>query len=173
MAVPNSPVGAGAIVFLNNSTAGNATIRNDNPGGNISFSNNSTAGNATILHSYTGGSISFSNNSTAGNATIYFNDFAHVSFPDSSTAGNATIGGLEFLDFGGSSTGGTSHIYFQYNLPGYPGRLEISSHDAPGMTVGSIAGGGIVLLGANNLTVGSDNLSTIFYGHELRWQAAR
>ena len=44
------------------------------------------------------------------------------------------------------------------------GELDISSHITPSVTVGSIEGDGAVLLGGNNLTVGSNNLSTLFSG---------
>ena len=37
-------------------------------------------------------------------------------------------------------------------------------HDAPGLTTGSIEGDGDVFLGANNLTVGTNNLGTTFSG---------
>lgn len=41
----------------------------------------------------------------------------------------------------------------------------ISSHNAPGVTIGSIEGSGcLVFLGANILTVGSNNISTTFSG---------
>jgi len=44
--------------------------------------------------------------------------------------------------------------------------LDISAHNAPGVTIGSIEGDGSAIagLGANNLTVGSNNLSTTFAG---------
>jgi autotransporter-associated beta strand protein len=52
---------------------------------------------------------------------------------------------------------------------GAPSILDISSHDAPGVTIGSLAGIEqpfspplFVSLGANNLTVGTNNLSTTF-----------
>src|SRR5205823_14438408 len=44
------------------------------------------------------------------------------------------------------------------------GRLDISSHTLPGMTVGSIEGNGAVFLGVNNLNVGANNQSTTFSG---------
>ncbi len=44
------------------------------------------------------------------------------------------------------------------------GHLNIVSHYAPGVTIGSIEGSGTVFLGANNLTVGSNNLNTKFSG---------
>src|SRR6266446_832008 len=42
--------------------------------------------------------------------------------------------------------------------------LVISSHDAPGASVGSLEGDGIVTMGALNLTVGSNSLNTTFSG---------
>jgi autotransporter-associated beta strand protein len=44
------------------------------------------------------------------------------------------------------------------------GNLDISLHNVPGVTTGSLEGDGIVFLGANNLTIGSNNLSTTFSG---------
>jgi autotransporter-associated beta strand protein len=44
------------------------------------------------------------------------------------------------------------------------GMLVISSHDAPGASVGSLEGDGIVTMGALNLAVGSNSLSTTFSG---------
>jgi autotransporter-associated beta strand protein len=48
----------------------------------------------------------------------------------------------------------------------FEGVLDISGHNAPGITIGSIAGdeSSFVFLGANNLTVASNNLSTTFSG---------
>ena len=44
------------------------------------------------------------------------------------------------------------------------GTLNISGHTAPGVTIGSLEGDGLVFVGANNLTVGNNNLSTTFSG---------
>ena len=44
------------------------------------------------------------------------------------------------------------------------GFLDIGGHNAPGVSIGSIQGSGLVFLGALNLTVGSNNLSTNFSG---------
>jgi autotransporter-associated beta strand protein len=44
------------------------------------------------------------------------------------------------------------------------GYLDISGHNDSGVTVGSIEGTGDVFLGANNLSVGSNNRSTTFSG---------
>jgi len=42
--------------------------------------------------------------------------------------------------------------------------LDITTHRAPGVTIGSLTGEGSVLLGANTLTIGSNNQSTTFSG---------
>jgi autotransporter-associated beta strand protein len=44
------------------------------------------------------------------------------------------------------------------------GQLDVSQHDAPGMTIGSLEGAGNVFLGQRNLVVGSRDLSTAFSG---------
>jgi autotransporter-associated beta strand protein len=156
------------ISFLNSSTAGSATIGTHRSF--ISFSDNSSAGTALIEVDDVS-ELDFSGNSTAGNASIFVAGgsggvfFGEVMFNDSSTAGNATLLGAGAFFFSGSSTGGTARIeLFQANDT--EGILDISTHNAPGVTIGSIAGveGTFVFLGANNLTVGSNNLSTTFSG---------
>ena len=59
----------------------------------------------------------------------------------------------------GDSTGGTARVEVFGN-----GNLDVSVHNAPGVTIGSIEGSGTLFLGANNLTVGSNNLDTTFSG---------
>ena len=44
------------------------------------------------------------------------------------------------------------------------GFLDFSFHPIPSVTIGSIEGSGLVFLGGDNLTVGSNNLSTTFSG---------
>jgi len=44
------------------------------------------------------------------------------------------------------------------------GTLDLSQHEAPGASVGSVEGDGIVIMGSLNLTLGSNSLSTIFSG---------
>src|SRR6266487_2520397 len=121
------------------------------------------------------GLIIFTNSTTAGTSTMFTNNGGTVSgatggstvFHDSSTAASATLiansgtGGGEGgqIFFNEKSTGGTSRVELFGN-----GSLDISAHAAPGVTIGSIEGDGIALLGANNLTVGSNNLSTTFSG---------
>lgn len=44
------------------------------------------------------------------------------------------------------------------------GNLDVSAHNAPGLTIGSLEGTGIVFLGSNTLKVGSNNQNTVFLG---------
>ena len=112
-----------------------------------------------------GKSILFKNSATAGNLTVFTCNETNIQFLDTATAGNATLiaedgfpsGGLIF--FSGDSTGDTARVEVFGT-----GVLFISGHNAPGTTVGSIEGDGLVALGSNNLTVGSNNLSTTFAG---------
>ena len=115
---------------------------------------------------------------TAGNATFMINGAPNAggssgslqfgSFPNSNpTAGNATLianGGIGggpggVITFNKSSTGGTARLQLFGN-----GKLDLSKHDAPGVTIGSLDGQGSVFLGTNTLTIGSDNQSTTFSG---------
>ncbi|WP_284266168.1 autotransporter outer membrane beta-barrel domain-containing protein [Bradyrhizobium iriomotense] len=125
----------GELVFFGSSTAGNATINNTT---DLQFVDNSTAGNATINNSNVGSILTFFNSSSAGSATITNNYI--VRFRDNSTAGNAAI-----INNGGAS------VDFSLTT-GLNGDNKISA--------GSIAGAGSYNLGANELTVGSNNAST-------------
>jgi autotransporter-associated beta strand protein len=182
----------GSTGFLDTSSAGNAMITNNGAtasnayGGQTGFVYNSTAGSATIFNK--GGAVSgahgggtgffaYYGDPTAGSATI-INDGGAVSgayggltdfssFNGTPTAGGAILvanggsnggqGGM--ISFEGNSIGGTSRVEVFGN-----GSLDISGHDSPGVTIGSIEGDGDVFLGANNLTVGNNNLSTTFSG---------
>jgi autotransporter-associated beta strand protein len=121
-----------------------------------------------------GGLVEFSDTTTAGNATFVINggmgmglSGTNLIFYADSTAANATItanGGLDgsaggVILFGMSSDGGTASITLNGNA-----KLNITTHKVPGVTIGSLAGAGSVLLGVNMLTVGSNNLSTTFFG---------
>src|SRR6516165_4860849 len=132
----------GVLSFNNNSTAANATITT-NSGGLTQFNDNSNGGNATIVNNNSG-MVSFNNNSTGANAIITTNNGALTQFNDNSTGGNAqfitTVGGI--VDFS--------------NTAGPAGDGNISA--------GSIAGAGNYYLGSNQLTVGSNNLSTTVSG---------
>ena len=96
------------------------------------------------------------NNSTNAPTFIIGNQ-ANIFFRDGSTAGNATIitnaGGLTaFVD---SATGGNARF-----ITTAGGAFDITSLSSGAMTAGSIEGAGTFSLGPNQLTVGSNNLST-------------
>ena len=166
----NIDCGHGGVSFSDRSTAGNAII-DGFPFGGISFGGNSSAGNSSIGVG-DAGRLQFFGNSTAGNARISGSE-GEIDFFGNSTAGSATlsVGSFSFLvgqiSFFGSSKGGTARIAVSGSISddfSPPAVLDISGHNAPGVTIGSIEGDGNVFLGANNLTVGSNNLSTTFSG---------
>lgn len=127
------------LYFYNNSTAGSATITNADL---LVFRDNSTAGNASITNSNT---INFVVSSTAGSAVITNNAGGTTTFQDNSTAGNAQLinnAANAVFDFSGSSGPNGDHK----------------------LSAGSIAGNGTFYLGANELSVGGNNLSTTVSG---------
>ena len=178
----------GATFFSNGATAGQATIVNRGGslagglGGNTGFSQNSTAGNATITAEGSDGIsglgfVSFTDTSSAGSATLNANGATAaggsrgvVDFRGNSTAANATLfarsgsvagapgGRIQILSNG---SGGTARAVLEAG-----GSLDISVLFAanPGTTIGSIEGAGNVFLGSKRLTVGGNNLSTVFDG---------
>jgi autotransporter-associated beta strand protein len=168
------------LIFDGDSTAGNGTFTNP---GFIQFGevpgDASTAGNGTFTNpgsasSTIGGGLIVFHFGTAGDAT-FINDGATASdgiagetlFQDTGDAGNAILianggtGGGDggSIQFATASTGGTARVEVFGN-----GTLDISQHDSPGVTTGSIEGDGLVFLGGVNLTVGTNNLSTTFSG---------
>jgi hypothetical protein len=148
----------GLTEFFVISTAGNGTFINNGgtfrgaAPGFTSFRGSSTAGNGTFINNggtvsgASGGLTHFAENSSANAATLIANG----------GAGGGTGGRIGFGEF---STGDTSRVEVFGN-----GNLDISSHSGGGVTVGSIEGDGTVFLGANTLTVGSNNLSTTLSG---------
>jgi hypothetical protein len=175
---------------INNNGAAVAAESGAEPAGTTLFQNSSTGADATINNNGgivfgSAGKTIFADTSTAGNATIsnngggiFFGQGGQTAFKDASTAGSSTLiagpsappvgGGQIFIPggFGGtilftdSSTGGTSRVEVFGN-----GSIDISNHAAPGVTIGSLKGTGNAFLGGNNLTVGSNNLSTSFSGN--------
>jgi autotransporter-associated beta strand protein len=144
-----------------NGSAGSANITNEGSDGTgqaaiTSFATGTTADQAVITNeggdgaATAGGSVVFGdlNNGipTAGAATLIANGGT-----------NGGEGGSILLNDG--SLGATARIEVFGN-----GTLDISGHDTPGVTIGSLEGDGLVSLGANNLTLGSNNLSTTFSG---------
>jgi autotransporter-associated beta strand protein len=159
----STPTNVGIIMFEDSSTAGSATITNNGASvihrqlSSIEFLDSSTAGNATITNN---ASVVFENTSTAGNATITNNlPISVIAFRNSSTAGDATITNNGMIRFVDSSTGGTARF-----INGANGVIDLSSLVSAGITAGSIEGAGNIFLGAQNLAVGGNNLSTTFSG---------
>ena len=174
------------LIFDDNSTAGNGTFNNgtlNTSGGFIQFgedsSDASTAGNGIFNNlgspsNTVGGGFVVIHFGTAGDAT-FINDGATASggiagetlFQNTGDAGNAMlianggVGGGDggSIQFATASTGGTARVEVFGN-----GNLDISGHNAPGLTTGSIQGNGAVFLGADDLTVGTNNLGTTFSG---------
>ena len=142
--------------FAGTSTAGSATINNLDT---LTFNGNSSVGNATIANP---GTVTFRDSSTAANATIVTTGTgSQMFFEDTSTAGNATVitgnGGRTLFAF--SSSGGNARLVSQAG-----GLIDFSGLSISGTTAGSIEGAGNFQLGAETLTVGSNNLSTVVSG---------
>jgi hypothetical protein len=163
-----SGLSGGVTQFLATSTAGSGTFTTNGGtvsgglGGFTQFFDTSTASNGTFT--------------TNGGAVIGANH-GHLDFNDTSTANNATLianggpgsagdeaGGI--IRFFEDSTGGTARVEVFGTGTGDTtnGNLDISFHNAPGVAIGSVEGNGAVFLGANNLTVGGNKLSTTFSG---------
>ena len=162
----------GVTVFEDGSTAGTATIFCE--GGDAVFHQHSSAANSTLIA--TGDNIVFDGHATAGDATVIANGATSSSqlpaliffLADNATAGNATL-----IANGGINGGGGARIVFWYQTRGSKARVEvfgnglldISSHSALApMSIGSLEGSGAVHLGANNLSVGRNDLDTKFSG---------
>ncbi len=116
-----------------------------------------------------GGVIQFTNSATAGDLTVFTNAgiYTATKFFDTSSAGNSTLiangqgfgGAAGTILFDGDSTGGTARVEVFDD-----GTLDIGAHNAPGVTVGSIEGTGIVTLRSNNLAVGTNDHDMTFSG---------
>ena len=178
--------GPGQTTFFDTSSAGTSFIDNfaykvGSIPGFTTFTQNSSAGNSGITNSGSldgiaaGSHTTFLDSSTAADAGIQVNGAlvagenggSTVLFTDNSTAANAFLVGNgrssgadsgTFI-FEGDSTGGTAEVFGT-------GNLVIENHNPPGVTIGSLDcfGTATVFLGANTLTVGSNNLSTEYSG---------
>jgi autotransporter-associated beta strand protein len=142
--------GAGIVI-----NAGSVAIIN-NPNGLLQFSDSSTAGSAVIINN---AGLNFTDTSTAGSAVI--TNSSTLTFQGAGSAGNATTTnvGTGFLNFFNTGTAGNAAI-----TNSNAGIVDFSSSTGPNndhkLSAGSIAGGGNFYLGADQLTVGSNNLST-------------
>ncbi|HEY2714574.1 MAG TPA: autotransporter-associated beta strand repeat-containing protein [Chthoniobacterales bacterium] len=148
-------------VMDSSSTLGNATITNQGATalageGTTLFNFGGMAGQAVIINNggdaagRLGGSITFG---LIGGSVPDAQEATLIANPGI----NGGSGGL--IAFAKDSSGGTARCEVFGN-----GTLDISSHGTPGMTTGSVEGDGLVFLGALNLTLGSNNLSTTFSG---------
>jgi autotransporter-associated beta strand protein len=174
---------ASYVFFRNYSTAGKSTITIVN-GGETKFFDSSSAGAANIIVGTVAG-LRFNNFSSADHATITNNfvvDFLDASsagnsfitnigeaftvFTDRSTAGSATIVVNSYgVFFNGHSDGGTSRLVLN-DSQGYAGfYLGTGPNGDSKVSAGSVEGIGSVFLGANQLTLGGNNLSTVFNGN--------
>ena len=176
----NASSTAGSAAITNNSnldfndttTAGSAVIANH---GNLQFNDSGAASSATIINN---GLVFFYNLSTAGSAAITNNSI--LQFNDSSTADGATVTNNGTMQFDDTSTAGSAAVttsngatvqFFANSTGGAAqfitaagGTVDFSLSTGPAgdnkLSAGSIDGGGRYLLGANELTVGSNNRST-------------
>lgn len=178
-------VNGALLTFNNNATAENGTFTNNGGAtagagvGTMSFNDSSTAASATFFNNgstvsgASGGVVLFGSTSTASTATITANGGTVSGAGGGSTAfqPNSTAGAATLIANGGTNGGDGASIVFIYDCVGGTarvevfdnGNLEISRHTGA-LTIGSIEGNGIVFLGANKLTVGSNDLSTNFSG---------
>jgi autotransporter-associated beta strand protein len=146
------------------------------PTSTLLFENNSSAGNATLTNAV-GGTLTFQDTSSAGSATI--NNNGSAAFIGNSTAASAAITNNGLLTFGGTSTAASATVHttnggvtqFLANADGGQARFITDAGGSLGIvlannpvTVGSIEGAGLYFLGGNQLTTGSNNLSTTVSG---------
>jgi len=155
---------AASTQFFNSSTAGDGIFTNnpaifgstigypDVPGGSTVFNDTSAAGNGTLTNE--GATI----DSAFGGQTIFYgtSSAAHATLVADGGSSGGLGGSIQFLE---DSLGGNARLKLFGN-----GNLDISGRNPTGITVGSIEGDGLVLLGANSLTVGSNDRSTTFSG---------
>jgi outer membrane autotransporter protein len=151
----------GLTLFFDHSTAGAAAITNDNGGATI-FNNHSKAGTAAIVNN-DGGATMFYDHSRAGHAVIADNSGGGTAFFDRSSGGHATFLNSGLLFFYDRSTAGHARLVNDaggvVDFSGTTGR-----HNDGRVSAGSIEGAGTYFLGANQLAVGANNLSTTVSG---------
>lgn len=162
----------GSVNFIQNSTAGTASLANS---GFVTFEDSASAGTAQITNTATG-QIDFFTSASAGSATINNAAGGVVAFHNSTTAGTSTITNDGTLTFDGSATAGSASITTNNGgttsftgtatggvagfITNAGGTVDISGLSSAGMTAGSIAGAGDYVLGAKTLTTGGNNVST-------------
>jgi autotransporter-associated beta strand protein len=165
----------GFIRFFNESTAGSAIITVANAS-NVEFHDSTTAGSATIT-SNSGGDITFNEMATGDDAKIFINsgglmELGLTGGPSgfmggTPTLANATVtindgGAANF--FKGSTGGMAQFIINAGGILDISGATGLTAGGTPGITAGSIKGDGTIYLGSRNLTVGTNNMDTVFSG---------
>ena len=173
------------ITFVGNATAGDASYTNFGArvrnafGGHVEFFNFTTAGTGTFVigggavTNAGGAGVLLFDSSSAGTGSFHINGgavngagFGDVEFINKSTADHATL-----IADGGLGGGAGATIFFFDDSKGRRanvtasgnGNLDISFHNLPGITIGSIQGDGLVFLGSNSLTV-RNGFKTVFGG---------
>jgi autotransporter-associated beta strand protein len=180
-------INSGAVFFSGDNSAGTASCHNlggtvsGAAGGLVAIGNRCDAGESTIINE--GGEVSGAGGGetifevadpSAANATIIANGSSVsgasgglISFFNSSVGADSTL-----IANGGSNGGGGGAIFFRDSSDGGKARVEVFGNGALDVTlssqrsiaVGSIEGDGLVVLAANELTVGANGNSTIFSG---------
>jgi autotransporter-associated beta strand protein len=169
-------------------SAGNATIINEDTVGIVGWQSHTyvggSGGTATIINKATtvqggkGGYTLFGSSDSSQSPTIINNG---SSFPGSDSAGKTLINGpgasagiVTVIAHGGTNGGAGGGVVFEDKVANASaarveldgnGYLDISLRIRPPVIIGSVEGYGKVYLGANNLEIGANNLSTQFSGH--------
>jgi autotransporter-associated beta strand protein len=151
--------------FYDTSTAASSSITNE--GGNTVFRDRSTAGTALITNNYYNGMTLFYDSSTAGHSNILVGAGA-IKFYGASTAGNAVIRTINeassLVMYFDQSTGGDAQLEMDSPRSVVDFSLTTGPNGDGKLSAGSIAGIGSFLLGSNELTVGTNDLSTTVGG---------
>jgi len=147
---------SGTLAFQDASSGSSALITNS---ANLNFSDGSSAGAASVITNNAGAYLMFNNSASGGSATI-LND-GDLIFNGTSSASSALITNNGRIYFRDNSTAGNAALI-------NPGSVDFSPSAGPNndhkLNAGSIAGAGLFFLGANELTVGSNNQSTAVSG---------
>lgn len=177
--------GATSTSFNDSSSAANATFNLNGAESffdNLVFNSGTTAANATfnVSGASNGNYCQFTSGSSAGAALFTLNGAVDINHgPGNVQFGGGDAGSATFIANAGLNGGPGASIYFQNDSTGGTSRIEvfgsgngdstnglldISQHLAPGVTIGSLEGSGLVQLGTNKLTLGGNNLTTAFSG---------
>jgi autotransporter-associated beta strand protein len=164
---------SGSTYLYDNSSADHATFINETRGG-TSISDSATAGDATFINNDNGGTGLSGVGVTGGNATFINNGGTTsgglgggTGILNGADAGNATL-----IANGGTNAGEGGHISFSFNATGGTatvklygnGMLSTALLGGPSVTIGSLEGDGVVVLGTNTLAIGSNDRDTTFSG---------